>query len=337
MELNKPKTKKSTRIIYSLVILVFVVGLLAYYYSLPRNYNQVYGVTFDSEYAKYLCLNPQVVYNKILTDWGFRYTRLSVNWNAVEKQKGEFDFTELDWLMDKSVEHNAKVILVIGQKTLRWPECHLPDWAMEENNESYRLQLKKYMATVVDRYKNNSALEIWQVENEPFLAFGKCPAYNADYLKEEVEMVKSLDKNHKILITDSGELSTWQKTARVGNFFGTTLYRVVWHQHLGYFNYDWIPASFYKFKLLLTGRNIEDSFVVELQAEPWIPDKSINDYDLTDQLKSMSPKRFRDNVDYAQRVGFSRAYLWGAEWWFWLAKEKGIFFYDNMVKSLNKN
>ncbi|MFA4931278.1 MAG: hypothetical protein WC570_05445 [Patescibacteria group bacterium] len=32
----------------------------------------------------------------------------------------------------------------------------------------------------------------------------------------------------------------------------------------------------------------------------------------------MNLDRLEKNFDYASRVGFSRAYLWGVEWWYWM-------------------
>jgi hypothetical protein len=36
----------------------------------------------------------------------------------------------------------------------------------------------------------------------------------------------------------------------------------------------------------------------------------------------MNPKVFSQNVAYARSVGFADNYLWGVEWWYWLAKQK---------------
>ena len=68
----------------------------------------------------------------------------------------------------------------------------------------------RYVNTVVERYKNHEALEIWQVENEPFIRFrfGECNNFDKEATLEEIDLVRSIDDKHKILITDSGELST---------------------------------------------------------------------------------------------------------------------------------
>lgn len=72
--------------------------------------------------------------------------------------------------------------------------------------------------------------------------------------------------------------------------------------------------------MYLTG--VDKVIIVELQAEPWGP-KAIADTSLNEQYKSMSLEQFRKNVDYVKRIRFSEAYLWGAEWWYWLKTEKG--------------
>ena len=35
----------------------------------------------------------------------------------------------------------------------------------------------------------------------------------------------------------------------------------------------------------------------------------------------MNQKIFAENVAYAKKVGFQDNYLWGVEWWYWMAKK----------------
>lgn len=296
----------------------------------------IYGVSFQPDYADYLTGDYQKVFTTILDDWGFRHLRLSARWSELENVKGQWDFARLDWMMDQAAKRNAKVVLAIGQKTPRWPECHAPEWTKDLSNDEYFSVLEKYINTVVNRYKNHAALEIWQVENEPFLPFGeRCRRLSTKKFKEEVSWVRTGDAGHKILIADSGELSTWMRTARAGDYFGTTLYQMVWNPYIGYWSYDWLPASFYRLKLWLNGRSDGDAFVVELQAEPWLPDNAIENVSLKEQNKSMDLARLQKNLAYARRLGFSRDYLWGAEWWYWL-KEKGYTEIPDFIKNLPK-
>lgn len=329
--------KKFLMIIFIVLFFVLVILIADYFSGKKAALNPVtYGVSFQPDYADYLTGDYKEVFKTILDDWGFRHIRLSARWDEVESEQGKFDFTILDWMMNESAKRGAKIILAVGQKTPRWPECHAPEWTKEMTKEEYFFALEKYIKKTVERYQNHPALEIWQVENEPFLPFGeRCRSLSTKKFKEEISWVADIDSVHKILTADSGELSMWFRTARAADYFGTTIYQMVWNKYMGYWSYDWLPAGFYRLKLWLNARAPEQAFVVELQAEPWLPDNAIEKVPLEEQYKSMSVERLKSNLKYARRVGFSRNYLWGAEWWYWLEK-KGVSDFSDFVKNLDK-
>lgn len=326
------------KIISLMALIILVLSLVVYLVVLnsKANLNMIYGVSFSPQYARYLGFDAQELFKKVLDDLKFKHIRLSAQWDDLERTSGQYDFKELDWLMAEAAKRQAKIILAVGRKTPRWPECHLPDWAKTKEYKDYRPQLLKYITAVAERYKNHSALEIWQVENEPFLAFGLCQPMSRNDLQEEIDLVKKIDRQHKIMVTDSGELSTWRKTAKVTDLFGTTMYRVVWNKWLGYFSYDWLPVIFYQAKLKLMGRSYDTAYIVELQAEPWAPDHLGDKLTLGEQFKSMNILRLKKNIEYANRVGLPRAYLWGAEWWYWLEKNYGQIEFTRYIKTLKK-
>jgi hypothetical protein len=69
---------------------------------------------------------------------------------------------------------------------------------------------------------------MWQVENEAFLKFGACPWTDEDFLKKEIAFVKINDPIHKVIVTDSGELSFWIKASQSGaDIVGVTTYKKV--------------------------------------------------------------------------------------------------------------
>jgi len=37
-----------------------------------------------------------------------------------------------------------------------------------------------------------------------------------------------------------------------------------------------------------------------------------------EQDKTMNLERFKGIIKYTEQTGFDEAYLWGAEWWYWL-------------------
>ncbi|MFA6486273.1 MAG: beta-galactosidase [Candidatus Magasanikbacteria bacterium] len=319
-----------------ILIIIIIIALFIVARFIRFKNQMVYGVSFNSQYARYLGLDPAKVYTALFEKWHFKYIRLSAQWNAIETADGQYDFGELDRQMDEAARQGAKISLALGQKTPRWPECHAPAWTAPLTDEQYYTKLHKFMAVVVNRYRDHTALEIWQVENEAFLPFGvSCRPFTPALLADEIALTRSLDTAHRILITDSGELSSWRLTARAGDLFGTTMYRVVWTKSFGYFNYDWLPAIFYRAKLFFNGRSVDQAFVAELQAEPWIPDNNLLDTPLAEQYQSMNIKRLQTNLDFAASTGMPRAYLWGVEWWYWL-ETRGETAISEVVKSVKK-
>ncbi len=322
-------------IILLVIILTGVWIFFVKFYGYKNN-NMIYGVSFNTEYAYYLGLNPRTAFQKILDDWQFKYVRLSAQWDLIEKTQGQYDWNDLDWMMSEATKRNVKVILAVGNKTPRWPECHAPAWVDRTSFATRRDPLRSFIEATVNRYKNHPALEIWQVENEPFLRFGTCAPISRKDLKEELGYVKALDKIHPTMVTDSGELSLWWRSAKQADLFGTTMYRVVWSKTLGYWSYDWImPAFAYTAKLWFNGRDINSAYITELQAEPWIPNKPLADTPLAEQFRSMSLNRLKNNIKFAERTGMPRAYLWGAEWWVWL-EGKGERSFSDYIKTLKK-
>lgn len=322
--------------IFFLVIGVVILLWLASLFLDPSyNKNLVYGVSFDPENAGSLKLDTTKAFSAIIKDWKFKYVRFPMHWDKLEKTQGKFDFTEADYFMNEAAKSGVHMTLVVGSKTPRWPECHTPAWAVKLSRSDYYQSLDEYIKAVVIHFRSHPALEIWQVENEPFLSFGSCPQMTEAQLKNEITIVKNLDSAHPTIVTDSGELSLWFDSAHAADYFGTTLYRVVWSSLIGYWNYDWVPALSYRFKLLLVGRNPTNSFVSELQAEPWSPNVSLSDMPYSEQQKSMDLVRLKKNIKFAHQVGFSRAYLWGAEWWFWL-QQNGYNEIPDYINTLNR-
>lgn len=279
-----------------------------------------FGISFSKSYAQSLGLDWQKVYLAILDDLRTRRLRLMSEWDEIELTEGNYNFEALDWQIAEAEKRDIEILLVVGERQPRWPECHIPSWLLEAPREKARERVIEFLKITVNRYKNSPAIKMWQVENEPlFNLFGKCPRGNKNFLKREIELVKSLD-SRPILITDSGELSTWRKTAHLGDYFGTTLYRFVYNPYFGYFTHFW-PPSFYRLKAKLVGLEKEKVIIAELQAEPWVKGGSILDTPLEEQKKIMGTGRIKGLLDFARKTGFSPAYIWGAEWWYWLREQ----------------
>jgi hypothetical protein len=258
--------------------------------------------------------------------------RLPIYWPDIEPKRGNYTFDDYDWMLKQTEKGETKLILVIGRKVPRWPECYIPTWAKENSD------LLNYLEVVVNRYKNSPALYAWQVENEPFLDYGECPKLDVEFLDKEIELVRSLDSKHQIVLTDSGELSFWLKAAKRGDIFGTTMYRVVWDKNLGYIKYNLLPHQFYwlKANFVRIFYPQKPIIVSELQAEPWGPGLIYN-LSVETQMQSMDLKQFNKNIEFAKSVGFPEVYFWGAEWWYWIKIKHNNQTFWNEAKKLFSN
>ncbi|MCD6471285.1 beta-galactosidase [bacterium] len=312
--------RKNKLIIISVLFLIFVISvfLTRFYENRLIKKNIIWGITFSPKRAETFGLNWKRVYQKILSDLRVKKLRLSAYWPEIEKKKGVYDFSDLDWQIEKAENNNASIILAIGMKLPGWPECHLPKWAKEIPKKKQEEELLKLITKIVNRYKDNSSIKYWQVENEPFLShFGLCPNLDRKFFEKELLLVKKLDKR-KIIVTESGELSSWLGGAHYGDILGITMYRVVWNKYFKYFRYPWSPIIYHlKANLIKKLTGIKKIIVVELQAEPWSPNL-LSNTSLEKQLKIMNLKKFQNTIKYAQRTGFNEFYLWGVEWWYWL-------------------
>jgi len=170
----------------------------------------------------------------------------------------------------------------------------------------------------VKHFRSEPAIVAWQVENEPLFEFGECPKPDVEFLEAEIALVKGLDRR-PVVITESGELSTWVRAASLADILGVSTYRVVWNSLIGYFYWPITPKN-YERRALAVSTIVPKIINSELQAEPWVTE-AITTIPIDRQMKLMSPSRLRSNVVFARRIGFSEAYLWGVEWWYWLKKQ----------------
>ena len=305
-------------------ILAFLLLIFCYLFigTPPQAKEISWGVNFSQKHAQNLGLDWKETYSALLDDLKVKNIKLITHWDLIELNEGKYYFEDLDWQIKKAEEKDARLLLVIGMKTGRWPECHIPEWAKNLNKEEQQKEILEMIEEVVLRYRDRASVGAWQVENEPFFPFGECPWVDKNFLKKEIDLVKSLDSQSRpIVISDSGEGSLWVNAAKFGDIVGTTLYKKVWFRQLGNYIYYPFPPIFYWRKAQLIEKIFDKKvIVVELQAEPWGP-KLLYESPLEEQEKTMNLERFKANIEFAKKTGLDEFYLWGGEWWYWL-KEK---------------
>lgn len=304
------------------ILAVLIIGILYFFVGKPpRTEHMIWGVNFSQKHASQLGLDWKETYVAFLDDLGAKHLKVAAHWDLLEPERDNFRFEDLDWQVREAEKRGAQILMVIGMKTPRWPECHIPKWAKDLEKEAQQERILVMIEKVVRRYKDSSAMWAWQVENEPFFPFGECPWVDKKFVQKEVTLVKSLDPARPIVMADSGEGSFWITAAKIGDIVGTTLYEKVWFRQIKrYITYPFPPVFYWRKAQLIDKLFGKEVIGVELQAEPWGP-KLLYDLSLEEQKKTMDVSRFQKNVEFARQTGLKKFYLWGGEWWFWL-KEK---------------
>lgn len=315
--------------IFLIILFLLIVFAVSYFFvGQPEKAKSItWGADFSQMQTEVLKLNWKEVYLATINDLGVKNIKLHTQWDWVEGRKDNYYFDDIDWQIKKAEENNVKIIYVLGVKTGRWPECHAPTWTNNISSEEQKTQALEYIEKVVLRYKDSNAIGYWQIENEPFFKFGKCPNWYYDggeFLKKEIDLVKSLDSERKIIVSDSGEQSFWINPAKTGDIVGITMYRKVWmHIFDGigfYHNFFITPMAYFRRAELIKNFFKKDTICIELQAEPWTQ-TVYADASIEEQAKTMNLEQFKKNIEYAEKTGLDTFYLWGVEWWYWM-KEK---------------
>lgn len=309
---------KNAILIASIVITVVVASILAvavFRWSQPAD-DLVLGATFSIEYAEYLNLDWHEAYLAVLDDLEVKHVRVPMYWSRIETAPGQFDFSEVDWIMNEAQKRGAQVTLATGMKVPRWPECFIPPQTRLHSEDEFRQDVLRFVEASVERYKDHPALERWQVENEPFFPFGVCPKADPERFYRELELVKRLDPAHPIQRTTSGEQSFWFLQTGGADVLGASLYRIVRTPVFGYWVFP-IPPAFYAAQAKLARINVDKVVISELQAEPWLP-PSPQELSLEEKYRLFDREDLKRHVEFARRTGADEIYLWGPEWWYFL-------------------
>jgi hypothetical protein len=289
----------------------------------PRE-DAVLGVTFSPRYARWLGLEPHHLQREMVESLGIRHVRLPVYWDEVEPVPGTYDFSDLDRFLDDNDAHGVSTILSVGYKQPRWPECFPPAWARDMPPAQMRGRILEVVKAAVAHTRMHAGIIMWQVENEPFVRFGDCnfDVLTPRFLVEEVQAIQGIDFR-PVLLTDTGEGSTWLPALNMpGVHLGLSLYRDIPLAGMGMVHYPFPPWTYsardWAARTLMRAEGA--TMISELQAEAWFDlGKPLDETADLQSLRFPAEAVVTGNVDYARRTQFSEVYLWGVEWWYWMA------------------
>jgi hypothetical protein len=300
------------------------------------------GYTFSPRQADYLELPWQETFDATLAlDPGL--LRLGAYWDEIEPHPGHYDFSSLDWQMDRAAATGRPVVLTVGMKAPRWPEYFLPAWlgtrlagrtgAISDDPELQARTLR-FVQAVVERYRSHPALRYWQVENEPLDPAGPRNWFiRPAFLAQEIATVRAADPSGRPIVLNMfvhvypfASLLPWSRGDErraetllgLGDVLGLDVYPSVSLRAFGlnlYFNFmGWNWAAAARAHAERAHARGKQAWIMEAQAEPWEPA----------QVVAAGPQPARSlNAAEAERIferlrgsGFDTILVWGVEHWY---------------------
>ncbi|MBD3426903.1 MAG: hypothetical protein GF409_06700 [Candidatus Omnitrophica bacterium] len=308
------------------------------------------GTTFSQIQCAYLDMDSERTYRAVLR-MGFGIIRLGSYWNRIEPSEGVYDFTELDRQLEEAHRKKIPVVLTVGIKAPRWPEYFIPEWLRRKarlarggdvaRNPVLREAALGFIEKVVTRYRDNSAVKYWQVENEALNRIGPDNWYiGPGFLEEEVELVRRLDRSRRpIVLTVATYPNLFLRILRrVGSKYDNIEENLSLCDVLGINVYPDVGHKLWLFPLYFRTdtkrprkyfRRIHDRikqagkvpWVTELQAEPWEPGHLV--YTGKEQPRTGRREKTVGTFDMLRSMGFGTVLLWGCEFWLYRARRYG--------------
>jgi hypothetical protein len=300
------------------------------------------GLTFSPREATYRDLSWQPAFDAAL-DVSPALVRLGAYWHEIEPTPGVYDFSTIDWLLDRATARQQRVLFTVGMKAPRWPEyylpwwlanrLHLPDGIRVSDEPTVRAATLAFVRRTVEHVRERQTIAAWQVENEPLDPSGPHAWHiGADFLAEEIAIVRELDDQQRpVVVTAFVETHPFAATprgrdelvvrarevlakadvlgldvypTRTTHVFGTEL-TITWPA--------WIwSGALGELRSLATDAG-KDAWIVEAQAEPWViggeaPPPAWPGAE-------MAPARTASVLGEFQAAGYRTVLLWGVEHW----------------------
>jgi hypothetical protein len=269
-----------------------------------------YGVSFSLKQCLAFRLDPHACLDWLIAQ-GWRRFRLMTYWNEHEKAPGAYDFTELDWQLDRIRKARGVVTLCLGVKQPRWPEYHWPEWALLLDPADRTEPLLAYLEKVIEHVKDRKEIVSYQLENEALLTgFGRNIQIDRRRLRKEYDLVKRLDPTRPVIMSTSNGWGIPLRKPRP-EIVGFSLYTIMHSK--GKYHKTIQKPWLHRLRHTLIRQPV---FIHELQCEPWGP-TAIWKMSPKEQATSMNQERIAANIAAAKKIGVYPIDLWGAEWWYW--------------------
>jgi hypothetical protein len=160
---------------------------------------------------------------KLVQDAGFRWVKQEFAWREIEPvNKGEFDWSRTDRIMDQIDAHGLKVIVRLGVQP-QWAGGGYPEIGPPNNMQDFA----DYITAVATRYKGR--VDAYQVWNEPNLAreWGNRPPNAAEYtemLKVAYQAIKAADPYALVISAGMAPTTRNDDVARPDTYYIQEMY-----------------------------------------------------------------------------------------------------------------
>lgn len=139
----------------------------------------------------------------------YKHVRIPIPFDEIVPQKGTWDFSKRDWLIEQAIKHDKTIHLQFGAKTIGFPEVWLPTWLTDthpyihkayaciDDNQQVREFLLETLAVALQRYSGIHNLGSLQIENEAFcrrLSVANYRYISFDFHQQELAVVRKYTK-----------------------------------------------------------------------------------------------------------------------------------------------
>lgn len=119
--------------------------------------------------------DPQPGELKALASAGFRWVRMDFVWQSTEVEKGKYDFSSYDRLLQALDEQKIRPLFILDYANTLYDEGRAPF------SDEGRRAFASWAATAVARYRGRGIL--WEIYNEPNTRFWRPEPRVSDYVK----------------------------------------------------------------------------------------------------------------------------------------------------------
>lgn len=172
---------------------------------------------------------------QLVQDAGFTWVKQEFPWREIEPvNKGDFDWSRTDRIMDQIDKHGLKVIVRIGVQP-QWAGGGFPEVGPPDNMQD----LADFLTAVATRYKGR--IDAYQIWNEPNLAreWGNRPPNAAEYtemLRISHDAIKAVDPFALVISAGMAPTTRNDDVARPDTYYIQEMYQAgaaPWFDALG--------------------------------------------------------------------------------------------------------